>query len=235
MEEVGTMSNTQSNYNLNRFKSNDILANSLANRVYSILRDSIQINNRATLLVSGGNTPVLFFEKLSFYGLDWSKVDVGLVDERCVDTKNKDSNENLVKNHLLTNEAKKANFIGMFSKDFSIDVLNKTYEENFAKGDVLVLGMGNDGHTASIFPELDNLNEVLNSNKFCEITKPKNAPYERITLTLNSILNAKNIFLHIEGQNKIEVFNKALENENVYPISKILFNDKKTIEVYSYE
>lgn len=229
------MMNKNINFNLNSFDSKDILATSLANRIYSILDEVIKEKGNATLLVSGGNTPKLFFEKLSFYTLDWDKVTIGLVDERCVETSSLDSNENLVKNYLLTHSAKDARFIGMYSKSFDLNSLNKIYHKNFFNADVVVLGMGNDGHTASIFPKLDNLKEAFNSDEFCILTKPKNAPYERITLTLNSILSARNVFLHIEGNQKVEVFNEALENENIYPISKVLYNDKKTVEVYCNE
>jgi len=221
-----------SNYNLTSFDSSEKLAIALSVEIAEILNTSIEKNGKATLLVSGGNTPKLFFEKLSHQDIDWSNVYIGLVDERCVNNKHEDSNENLVKKHLIKNLARNATFISMYSKDFELNSVNKSYHKYFFRTDVLVLGMGEDGHTASIFPELDDLDKLYKSQEFCEVTKPKNAEYERITLSLGSILNAKNIFLHIEGKNKYKVFCKAAKDKDLFPISKILYNDKKTIEVY---
>lgn len=234
MEEAGTMSN-----NFKEFSSNIELAKNLANDISSILQKSIDEKDRATLLLSGGNTPKLFLQELSKIEIDWEKVTVGLVDERWIDESLEDSNAYLLEKNLLINFAKKAKFVGLYIKDINLKEAQKEcsniYEKEFESIDVLVLGMGNDAHTASLFPNNERLKEAfdLTTESFCININPTTTPYSRMSLTLKSILSAKNIILHIEGVNKLEVYNSVLSSEDFYkyPIISVLKN-QKSIEVY---
>lgn len=229
------------NISFTNYESSRILVKNFVKEVSDILKDEITKKNSATLLVSGGSTPKLFFQELSKVEIQWEKVKIGLVDERWLLSSNKDSNAYLVKKHLLQNEAKNAKFIPLFIKDkecfSSDDLCSDIYEKEFLKCDILILGMGNDGHTASLFPQSKKLDEALdlNTNKFCISINPLTAPYDRMSLTLKSILNSKNIFLHIQKVEKLKVYKEALEKENKYPISKVLFNAKKIKVYYSHE
>ncbi len=222
------------------FSSSEELAQNLAQSIALVLDNSIKVNGNATLLVSGGNTPKLFFKKLSNINIDWKKVTIGLVDERWTDNETKDSNELLVKENLLINHAKEARFVGLFVKGISANsaqtICSKIYEKEFEKIDVLVLGMGTDGHTASLFPDNERLKEAydLTNENFCISIEPKTAPYERMSLTLRKILEAKNVILHIEGKEKLEVYNSATKAEDIYkyPVSSVLKHTSKKIEVY---
>jgi 6-phosphogluconolactonase len=234
MEEVGMMNN------FNKFNSSEELTQNLAQNIASILQDAIEKDGKATLLVSGGNTPKLFFQKLSNIDITWKKVTIGLVDERWVDTNLKDSNEFLVRENLLINYASKANFVGLYKKETNLivaeKVCSKLYEKEFDKIDLLILGMGTDGHTASLFPNNEKLSEaydLVNPN-FCISIEPENVPYTRMSLTLKKILDAKNIILHIEGDEKLEVYNRALKSSDIYkyPISAVIKEARKDIEVY---
>lgn len=225
------------------FTTKEKLANTFANEVVSILEKNIASQNSATLLLSGGNTPKMFLNILSTKNLEWEKVTIGLVDERCVKTSNTNSNEYLVKNELCINNAKQANFIGMYRNNESdvektVVECSDIYKKAFKSIDVIVLGMGTDGHTASLFPFNKKLYTAydLNNPSFCISIKPDTAPYERISLTLHSILKAKNIFLHLEGKQKIEVYNEVIKSDDTqkYPILKVL-NSSNTIKVYTYE
>ncbi|MDC0932925.1 6-phosphogluconolactonase [Arcobacteraceae bacterium] len=215
------------------FETQEDIATTLAHDISQILEKSILLNDKATLLLSGGNTPKLFLNKLSNIKIDWEKVTVGLVDERIVDISNKDSNEFLIKNELCINNAKVVNFIGMFNKNDLI-----LYKNTFSKIDVLVLGMGTDGHTASLFPYNEKLEKAydLDNDEFTIFITPSTAPYERISLTLKSILSADAIFLHIEGKEKIKVYNEVIKSNDTlkYPIIKVL-NSEKEIKVYAHE
>jgi len=229
------------NISFTNYESSRILVKNFVKEVSDILKDEITKKNSATLLVSGGSTPKLFFQELSKVEIQWEKVKIGLVDERWLLSSNKDSNAYLVKKHLLQNEAKNAKFIPLFIKDkeyfSSDDLCSSIYEKEFLKCDILILGMGTDGHTASLFPQSKKLDEALdlNTNKFCISINPVTAPYDRMSLTLKSILNSKNIFLHIQKVEKLKVYEEALEEENKYPISKVLFNAKKIKVYYSHE
>lgn len=222
------------------FSSSEELAQNLAQNIALMLENSIKASGKATLLVSGGNTPKLFFQKLSKINIEWNKVTIGLVDERWLENDSKDSNALLVKENLLINLANKARFIGLFVKGISADsaqtICSKIYQKEFHKIDVLVLGMGTDGHTASLFPNNERLKEAydLTKENFCISIEPTTAPYTRMSLTLKRILEAKNIILHIEGKEKLEVYNCAIKAKDIYkyPISTVLNQSGKKIEVY---
>jgi len=215
----------------------------LADDIIKILEDNISKKDKATLLVSGGNTPKALFEILSKKDIPWAKVIIGLVDERWIEPSKEDSNEFLVNNYLLKNKAKEATFIGMYIPQVNAKlgqkICSKIYKKELYPFDLVILGMGNDAHTASLFPNNEKLKEAfdLNNEELCISIKPQTAPYERMSLTLKSILSATNIFLHIEGKEKIKVYNEALNSKDIYqtPISAVLNQSFKKVEVYAYE
>ena len=225
------------NNNFNYFSKKEELHTSLAQKVADLLEQAIKEDGKAILAVSGGSTPKPFFKELSKIDLDWEKVKVTLVDERWVENTHDDSNEKLVHENLLQNYAQKASFIPL--KNCSSSPFEGQKEcngilENLNKPiDVLILGMGTDGHTASFFPKDENLENALNTKELCAATIPSDAPHQRMTLSLNTILQAKELFLHLEGQKKKEVYNEALKEGLVehMPIRSIL-KDKKSLEVY---
>ena len=214
------------------FSIKDKIADSLAFEVSQVLEKALKKNGKASLLLSGGNTPLLFLNKLSLCDIDWKNIDIGLVDERCVSIADDASNEKMIREELLINNAQNAKFIGMYKNTYLL------YKNTFSSIDVLILGMGTDGHTASLFPHNEKLPQAydLNNTDFCISITPTTAPYERISLTLKSILSAENIFLHIEGKNKIKVYNEVIKSNDsmLYPILKVL-NSSKTIKVYAHE
>jgi 6-phosphogluconolactonase len=237
MEEVGMMNNFY------KFLDNDELLEQFSQKIVDILENEISKKGSATLLVSGGNTPKALFDKLSNINISWDKVKVGLCDERWINTKEKDSNENLVKTHLIKNYAKEAKFISMYLENISIQEAQKKctqiYKEELYPFDIVILGMGEDGHTASLFPNNIKLEEAfdLNSDGLCIFMTPCSAPYDRMSLNLKAILSARNIFLHIEGKKKLKVYNEALENNDRFntPIISVLKQEMKDIEVFYYE
>lgn len=225
--------------NFKSFNSNEELLEELSSHIVSILKEGIEENKKATLLVSGGNTPKSLFEKLSNIDIPWQKVTIALVDERWLPNSDVNSNEFLVKENLLQNFASKANFIGMYKENKSSDEAQEECSKAYSKltpFDVIVLGMGNDSHTASLFPNNEKLKEAfdLENKNLCISITPSSAPYERMSLTLGAILSAKNIILHIQGDEKLKVYEKALISENIYetPISTVLNNKKTDVEVY---
>lgn len=232
MEEVGTMNNQ-----LHQFNNSQELTNTLCAQTIQYLRDAIETKGEASLLVSGGNTPKLLFDKLSLQDIQWNKVTIAPCDERWVEPNNENSNENLIKTHLLQNKASAANFIGMYHTE---DIQNaqmlcsKSYQE-LMPFDVIILGMGEDGHTASLFPHNSKLKEAFDtaSKNLTVCMKPQTAPYQRMSLNLKAILSASHIVLHIEGKKKFEVYLEALNSNDSakMPISAVL-NSDKTIEVY---
>ena len=226
--------------NNNEYKFNDreALIDSLSKEIIDKLEKAISQKGKATLLVSGGSTPKPLFEKLSSLNIPWDKVVIALCDERWVNSDHKDSNEKFVKENLLINNAKNATFISMYQKNTKIvdaeEICSDIYTKELFPFDILILGMGSDGHTASLFPNNIKLKESFETeDKLCISMTPSDALHERMSLTKKAILSAKNIYLHFEGDEKLDVYKKVKNGVDCYdmPIASIL-NDKKKIEVY---
>jgi len=200
---------------IHSFPTRDKLTAELTVVITDLLREGIVQNGRASLAVSGGSTPVQLFKSLSTIDLPWEKVAITLVDERWVSPDDPDSNENLVRTHLLQNKAVVALFAGMKNSARTASEGETESDKQLQKihrpFDVLLLGMGNDGHTASLFPGAAKLPLAtdINSGKTCVGIAPVTAPHERMTLTLPVILESKQIILHITGQNKKDVLEQA--------------------------
>ena len=155
------------------------------------------------LAVSGGSTPKLFFEKLSQMDIPWTNVTVTLVDERQAPESSERSNARLVRGSLLQNQAAAAKFVPLYQNPEALKI---------EKLDVVVLGMGLDGHTASFFPGGNTLAAGLDSKgsaRIIDISAPGSGE-PRLTFTLPVLLGAKKLILHIEGTDKRKVLDKAL-------------------------
>lgn len=222
------------------FKTQYELVEMLSKSIASQLKEAIRTKGKATLIVSGGSTPIPLFKRLSEIPLGWENVTVGLCDERWLPSSDEDSNENLVKTHLLQGEAGKSRFVGMYIEDTNIQdaevLCAKKMKEALFPFDVLILGMGSDAHTASLFPGNVKLDEAfdLNNEALCIAIEPTTAPYMRMSLTRQAILSATHIYLHFEGLEKRVVYDEAIAGDDMYkmPIRSVLNQDIKDVEVY---
>ena len=197
--------------------NSESLASDLSLSIGEILIEAIRKRGRASMAVSGGSTPISLFKNFSLLSIDWTKVDLTLVDDRWVSSKSDYSNELLVRTHLIKNKAAKVNFIPLKNDSKTAKEGQKISEEILRNitlpFDVIVLGMGNDGHTASLFScseEFSDAMDLNNLNKLISIS-PKTASYERISLTAKVIIESKNIFLHLNGSNKLHTLESAME------------------------
>ncbi|MEH6515441.1 MAG: 6-phosphogluconolactonase [Halioglobus sp.] len=218
------------------FDSATALDAALQANLSAALERDISDRGRASLAVSGGSTPRGMFQQLSQAPLAWAKVDVTLVDERWVDADSSDSNERLVRETLLCNEAKVANFIGLKSApenagDGVAEAIGRVagMSQPFS---AVVLGMGGDGHTASWFPLAANLQQLLDPEASSSVaaTEPVTAPHQRITLTMPAVLNTRNIIIHITGNEKREVLESAVERG--YPIAAVLTQKTTPVSIW---
>lgn len=216
------------------------LAERLAIDVAGMLNAAIAERGQATLVVSGGSTPVPFFEALSTQRLDWSQVRVTLADERWVDSGHPDSNERLVRRHLLDNQAAAATFISLYDPALSVSEAAPVVEQRLRDGalpfDVVILGMGNDGHTASLFPGADDLYDALDLNRtlLCMAATPPEAKHKRMTLTLKALVDTRHLLVHITGKKKRSVLEYALIDGavNKAPIAAVFMQYKVPATVY---
>jgi 6-phosphogluconolactonase len=222
------------------FPTSGLLVEALAARISDLLREGIRRRGRASLAVSGGSTPVPLFVRLAEMNLEWDKVTVSLVDERWVDPEALDSNENLVRTWLLRHKAAAARFIPMKTKDATAAqgeeacaVLQRSIPQPY---DCLILGMGNDGHTASLFPGAANLEAAvdLHSGRICTAIRPPAASHERMTLTLPAILASRQLILHLQGEEKKKVLARAREagDARQMPIRFILRQETTPLALY---
>lgn len=203
------------------FKSGAELAKALAGDVATWLREAIAERGFAVLAVSGGSTPKPFFTSLSQHKLEWKNVQITLVDERQVDETSPRSNAKLVKESLVQNEASSAQFIPLYQNPNAA---------NLSRFDVAILGMGNDGHTASFFPDGDNLSAALDleqSHSLITMNAP-GADEPRLTFTLPRLLTARKLCLHIQGADKMTVLEKALggDDQSEMPVRAVLHAPK---------
>lgn len=230
----------------NRFSSSSTLARQLADDLAGKMREAIAARGRVCIAVSGGSTPVKFFDELSKRVLDWSKVRITLVDERWVDENDAASNARLVREHLLKNEASQAYFLPLKNKapdpvNGYMECENKLHEL-MVRLDFAVLGMGNDGHTASWFPGSQALSKCLNEGSAawcCPVTdEPADLP--RMTLTWGLLSACRHLYVHFEGDEKNAVYTKASiesEHQNIsaMPIRTVLYQSQVPLSIYRSE
>ena len=203
------------------FVSGSELAEALAQEVGALLHDRIQTAGHASIAVSGGRTPALFLSTLFGRDLDWKQVRLTLADDRCVPHQHERSNMGLIRRAIEGTPAAAATLIPLTEEGSG----NARLDLDLPPLDVLVLGMGTDGHTASLFPGGDQLSSALAADgpKILSIEAP-GAAEPRVTLSLSALLSARHRFLHIEGTAKAETLRRALQDGAIeeMPIRAVL-------------
>ena len=224
-------------FTLNKYPNSQLLIEDLTAHIVKELQQAINNKGHASIAVSGGKTPIPLFKLLSQQDLDWHNVFITLVDDRWVDDTDDASNEKLVLTYLLQNKAKLANFIGLKNScDNPFDgaeITDKILNKIPMPFDVLILGMGEDGHTASLFPGAANLMAGLDMKSGRKVVgmTPLIAPLDRITLTLPTIVDSQNIYLHLVGESKMQVLEQAEKGDDInqMPIRAILQQNKVNV------
>ena len=215
-------------------------AQALADAVAADLTAALAQRPHASLVVSGGRSPIAFFERLRGAPLDWSRVVVTLADERWVPPDHAESNARLLAEHLLRGTAAAARFVPLWNgaaspggaiaeRTVALTVLPRPI-------DALVLGMGEDGHTASLFPGAAGLAAALDprGEALLAAIDPPAAPHPRLTLTLAALLDSRRIHLPIGGAAKQAVYRRALVSGDSarWPVTAVL--DQPTVPVRVY-
>lgn len=226
------------------FDDGEQLAQALAKQVAADLRGALARHGEASIALSGGNTPKRFFQALSTQTLDWARVTVLPIDERWLPPEHPRSNERLLRENLLQHNAAVARLLPLYRPTETpemalMPVLTKIANEGLPL-DVAVLGMGDDGHVASLFPDLgyDNpaLREIgLQPRGRAPVMSVRTAamPEPRMTLTLSAIFTAPALYLHIEGDKKRAVLDGAQRDPRcVLPIRSVLSGAPVTPTLY---
>lgn len=219
----------------------------IAAHIANALRSAIAARGRASLAVSGGKSPIPMFEALRDQDLDWSKVSVVLVDERVVPLDHDASNTALVARHLLQGRAAAARFLPFFrelSSQFNAEVLDALVSDAAERIsdlpwplDVAVLGMGEDAHTASLFPGAPGYAPAIATDDQLAWVVPEQAPipapHARLTFTLHALLEARELLLSISGESKLAVYRRAAQKADpALPISLVLNQTQTPVHVW---
>lgn len=228
------------------FENRDALFDALATDCTQRLSTALDARARASLLVSGGATPTPLFERLSRAELPWASVAIGLVDERWVDESDVLSNARLVRETLVQHAARAARFIGLKTPDAHAAEAQATCHQRYAQElprpyDLVLLGMGKDGHTASLFPGATGLSAALDPDcpalvAALAVPDPAQASgvAERMSLSLNSLLSARQLVLLILGEDKQQVYEQAKlpgPSEEL-PVRAVLQQTRVPVAVY---
>lgn len=213
----------------------------VARRVAQCLRTALEARGVALLAVSGGRSPVGMFERLRTMELDWSRVVITLADERWVPDTHRDSNAALVRSHLLQGRAAQAQFVPLYNGADSAHAGAPACQARLAElplpFDCIVLGMGEDGHTASLFPDAPELAQAVARDEtatLCCAVTPGHAPHVRISLTLHALLaRNRQLILAISGATKRQVYEQARAADTpTLPVSLLLHQDDCPIDVW---
>jgi 6-phosphogluconolactonase len=219
----------------------------IAAHIADALRAAIAARGQASLAVSGGKSPIPVFEALREQDLDWARVTVVLVDERVVPRDHEASNTALVAQHLLQGKAAAARFLPFFRElapQFNAEVLDALVDDAETRIgdlpwplDVSVLGMGEDAHTASLFPGAPGYARAIATEQRLAWVVPEQAPvpapFARLTFTLSALLASRELLLSIAGGSKLAVYRQAsLARDEALPISLVLHQDQTPVSVW---
>ena len=225
------------------YQDKSTLFRALRDYCLQALRSDLLDHDEVTWFVSGGSTPVPLYRLLAQAPLPWNRVCTALVDERWVDTGHPASNEGMLRKTFDGNTALLQNLTGMMIPNHSAagaePQCNARYATMPPQHSLCLLGMGPDGHTASLFPGATGLREALSENKFCKAitaipSEVTGAHIERMSLTLHAILSCKRVVLLFTGPAKWEVYEQALDchDSERLPVSAVLNQDAQSVDVF---
>ena len=216
-----------------QFSTSAALAEHLAKELAERMRHSIRRKGRVAIAVSGGRTPIQFFQHLAAQPLAWERVSITLVDERWLDPNDEASNQYLVHRYLLQGEAANAWFVPLKTTALTPKAgfmeCETRLSEQIPELDYAVLGMGLDGHTASWFPRSKALNSIFSRDSGALCYPVEDAPeFARMTLSWTALSKCKALFLHFEGEEKNVTFDIAMNLEQKNEVTdmpvRFLFN-----------
>lgn len=218
-----------------KYESIEDAACALAIDMADNLREAISTRGQSLIAVSGGNTPQKVFKYLRKEKVDWSKVAITLTDERWVPNDHQESNEKLVRTYLLKYLSQEVKFIPFYRDQRSLKEGVKSCERRLKTlqlpFDAVYLGIGTDGHFASLFPQ----DEALNvTDSFCVGIEATSSRLARVSLTKSSILNARKIYLLFSGEDKLITYRGAKTpglNDEI-PLRIVLSQNRIPVKVY---
>ncbi|HHX82076.1 MAG TPA: 6-phosphogluconolactonase [Pseudomonadaceae bacterium] len=226
-----------------RFESAQALHEALYHHCCGALSRDLAQHERISILLSGGSTPLPLYRMLTTAALPWQRITPALVDERWVPTDDPASNEGKIRECFTDNPVLQRNLVGMFIPGSSAREAESQCNQRYAglpqPASFCLLGIGSDGHTASLFPGAEGLATALDSVLPCQALQarpsPVTGPYlERMSLTLSGILATRQIILLFSGADKQRVYRQALSDANklALPVAAVLQQTDVPIHVF---
>lgn len=222
------------------FDTREAMVDELTEATCEALLRGIKARGTAAWAVSGGSTPKPLFDAMSEADLVWEDIQIALVDERWVDADHPRSNEAFMRGALEKGRSAEAMFIGMKTADANVfdavDAVNLRYGQVKQPFDCVLLGLGPDGHTASLFPAADGLDAAMADDApVCVALKAQRSDVtgdelERMSLSLSAIAAAREVVLMITGDEKKATLERALSEDTHLPIAQVA--EKVVIKVY---
>ncbi|MDC3124317.1 6-phosphogluconolactonase [Gammaproteobacteria bacterium] len=219
------------------FADTETLDEALAQYVEGVLLEAVGVRGKASLVVSGGSTPRGFFKRLAQKPLPWQKIEITLADERWVPVDHPDSNEKQLRAILPEKISNRFLSLRGEGEDALAQAafLNKRLV-NHPPFDVVILGMGTDGHTASLFPDAPQFSKGLDTTNpnACLVVDPPQAPHQRISMSLGRLLRSQQVIVHLTGAQKAEVLAEAWRGNDpcLFPIAAVLHQQRTPVSIF---
>ncbi len=203
------------------FEDAGVAAQALADAVRGDLQQALETAPRALLLVSGGRSPLPLFALLATQPLPWAQIDVSLVDERCVPLADADSNSALVARHLLVGAAAAARWVPLVDETLASHASDEwpvaqqaaiAANDNaaLAQAAVIILGLGNDGHTASLFVDASQWDEARQTSARYIALQPQAAAHARVGLSLQALIGQHHCYVWSSGADKLATLERLV-------------------------
>jgi len=219
-----------------KFDTRPAASAAVAARMAGLVGARLARDGEANFVVGGGTTPGKAFDCLSEYELDWEKVQVALSDERWVPSDHDDSNERLVRNSLLKDSASAGRILSIYEAGTSVEdrVIALQSQKPKTRFACSMVGMGSDGHFASLFPDADCLEAGLRlkNKSFYVPVRTSASPHPRISMTLSALLASDEVLLFFFGKEKLAVYDNAHTVDKTYPITALLEQEETPVNLY---
>jgi len=206
-------------------------AQALAQDIAQRLSQAIAQRGQALLCVSGGKSPIPLFKALSAQALDWAKVSITLVDERCVPVGHPDSNTTLVQQHLLQGPASAARFIHWIPSSYTALAAPAAWADRAPT----LQAWADAVDTALLFSQAQGLAHAIapNNASLCAAIRPPHAPHDRLSLSLSALQSARHVALQLQGAAKRQVYELARAQASTNrPVSLVLYRPAQNVSVW---
>jgi 6-phosphogluconolactonase len=220
------------------FPDREAAASALAARIAMALQRRLAREPTAAFVISGGSSPMATYAHLSYKDLEWHRVQVLLSDERWVAPTHDDSNEKMLRKTLLRSRAASLGLLPFYAAETTVEnrceAISQAVRALPLPFACALLGMGEDGHFASLFPDIGNLREGLDpdSRTLCIPVTTRSSPHRRISLTLAALTLSDEILLLIYGKTKRTVVDRAAHGDAALPVSKLFAQQRAPVHLF---